>query len=335
MLYCPGCPLYPALDFVYALATESNHFQAGIGTIVVHNTDSVMVSFPEHWTEEEGFENANALAKEITLKLFKSPCKLEYEKIYSPYILLKKKKYAGLKRESLEDKPVIDVKGLDTIRRENSFLVVDFLNRVLELLLIHRSPAQVYSELETYLENIVENRIDVSKFIMGKTMKDREEYKNADVIPHFVLASKVNKRIGYEHYMHGDRVQYVQYIPGYVSDYFEENIGKQTTLWNKQPPRKMPNVRQLKTLDKIEDPKFVQENNLKIDYDYYIQSLEKKLADLIQFYFISKDVDKLFKKYIRIFDDPMYFSKKRKLVEDAVVVQRTKKTFGDFQKKNN
>ena len=96
----------------------------------------------------------------------------------------------------------------------------------------------------------------------------------------------------------------------------------------------MPNARQFKTLDKIEDPKFVQENNLKIDYDYYIQALDKKLADLIQFYFIKKDVDKLFKRYIRIFDDPMYFSKKRKLVETTAAAGKPKKTFGDFQKKN-
>ena len=331
---------YPVHDYVYDLSTESNHFQSGVGTIVVHNTDSVMISFPEHWTEEQGFINALDLAEEITLKLFKSPCKLEFEKIYSPYILLKKKNYAGLKKEFLKDKPVIDIKGLGPVRRENSFVIVDFLNRALELLLIHRRPAQVYSELETYLEDIVEGRVDVSKFIMGKTMKDREEYKNPDSIAHFVLASNFNKRMGYEHYTHGDRVEYIQFIPHGISNYFEKTVGKQATLWGRGPVRRMPNVRSLKTIDKIEDPKFIQENNLRIDYDYYIQALQTKLTDLIQFYFIKKDVNLLFKKYIRIFDTPMYFSKRKleggqgsgpKNVDPPSY--KKKKTFGDFQKK--
>ena len=179
-----NCFDYPADDYVYDLSTESNHFQSGVGTIVLHNTDSVMISFPSHWTEKEGFKNAADLSKEITSKLFKPPCKLEFEKIYSPYILLKKKKYVGLKKEFLDDKPIIDIKGLDPVRRENSFVVVDFLNRALELLLIQRSPSQVYIELEKYLENIIEHHVDISKFIMGKSMKDREEYVSPETIPH-------------------------------------------------------------------------------------------------------------------------------------------------------
>jgi DNA polymerase delta subunit 1 len=326
----------PVEDYVYDLSTESNHFQSGVGTIVVHNTDSVAISFPEHWSEEEGFKNANDLSEEITAKLFKAPCKLEFEKIYSPYILLKKKHYAGLKKEFLDDNPVMDVKGLCVVRRENSFLIVDFLNRVLELLLIHRSPSQVCKELEEYLKNIVEGNVPMSKFIMGKTMKDREEYKDPDSIAHFALACKHNKRAGYEHYTHGDRVEYIQYIPQEISEYFERTIGKQSTLWGSQV-RQMPNARQLKTIDKIEDPKFIQENGLRIDYDYYIDALQKKLADIVQFYFIKNDVNCLFKTYLRIFDTPMYFTSKkdkRKQIGGSKPVQKkAKKTFADFQKK--
>lgn len=348
---------YTVEDYVYDLSTESNHFQSGVGTIIVHNTDSVMISFPEEWSEEEGFKNASDLSEAITLKLFKKPCKLEFEKIYSPFLLFKKKNYAGLKKEFLKDKPVIDIKGISPVRRENSFVVVDFLNRTLELLFIHRSPAQVYTELGIYLENIVEGNIDISKFIMGKTMKDREEYKDPDSIGHFVLASKFNKREGREHYTHGDRVEYIQFIPEYISNFFDKTVGKQTTLdqykigkKDKKKIRQLPNARNLKMLDRIEDPKFVQDNNLRIDYDYYIHSLQTKLEDLIQFYFIKKDVDLLFKKYLRIFDNPIYFSSnkdKRKMLqgggngnnrmkeeeEGERVVKKPKKTFGDFQKK--
>lgn len=41
--WCPECPVLPI--YVYDLETENHHFAAGIGRLVVHNTDSVMVDF--------------------------------------------------------------------------------------------------------------------------------------------------------------------------------------------------------------------------------------------------------------------------------------------------
>ena len=32
-------------DFVYDLTTDNHHFHAGVGSLIVHNTDSVMVEF--------------------------------------------------------------------------------------------------------------------------------------------------------------------------------------------------------------------------------------------------------------------------------------------------
>ena len=42
----------PCNDYVYDLETENHHFAAGVGKLVVHNTDSSMITFTNASTEE-------------------------------------------------------------------------------------------------------------------------------------------------------------------------------------------------------------------------------------------------------------------------------------------
>lgn len=54
---------------------------------------------------------------------FIAPIKLEFEKVYCPYLLMNKKRYAGLlwTKPSKFDK--MDAKGIETVRRDNCGLV--------------------------------------------------------------------------------------------------------------------------------------------------------------------------------------------------------------------
>lgn len=73
--YAPGA-------FVYDLTTANNHFAAGVGRLVVHNTDSVMVllDLGEHTQDmQHVFQKAEWLAGEIS-KDFPHPVMLEFEK---------------------------------------------------------------------------------------------------------------------------------------------------------------------------------------------------------------------------------------------------------------
>lgn len=78
----------PSTEYVYDLTTKNHHFQAGVGTMIVHNTDSVMIkmNIPDE-VDERGekiinmgshFRMAKWLAGEIT-KDFKAPNDLEFE----------------------------------------------------------------------------------------------------------------------------------------------------------------------------------------------------------------------------------------------------------------
>lgn len=285
-----------------------------------------MLSMPSEWTEEECFENAITLSKEITEELFEEPCNLEFEKIWSPYVLLTKKQYTGLKKESLKDDAVIEVKGMSPVRRENPFIVVDFVNQTLELLLKERNPCQVYLQLQTYLEKIIDDGFDISKFVMSKSIKGIEEYKEPPA--HRLLATSYNNRVGFEHYSPGDRVEYVQYVPPDVVAHFEKRLAEQPCLnFSKKPaPRYRPNTRNLKGMFKIEDPVFAKERKLVLDYDYYITCLESKLKDIIQFYSIREDVANLFREKRQLFTTPAFMSSKRKLTSGSSGNKKSKST---------
>jgi len=77
-------------EFVYDLTTENHHFQAGSGSLIVHNTDSLFVHF-ENCKLESSFQFANAIVDHVT-KLSPNPMKLQMEKIYLPCFLVTKKR---------------------------------------------------------------------------------------------------------------------------------------------------------------------------------------------------------------------------------------------------
>lgn len=85
--------LPPAAQYVYDLTTASHHFQAGPGHLVVHNTDSVMVDFKASLADS--FKLGEEAAERVT-GIFKAPIMLEFEKVFSPYLLFSKKRYCGL-----------------------------------------------------------------------------------------------------------------------------------------------------------------------------------------------------------------------------------------------
>ena len=90
--------------YVYDVTTANHHFAAGVGRLVVHNTDSVMVIFKvdEGRRHDMGahFEVATRVAAQVSAT-FKPPNELEHEKCYYPYLLFSKKRYAGEPQKNL------------------------------------------------------------------------------------------------------------------------------------------------------------------------------------------------------------------------------------------
>jgi len=91
--------------------------------VVYGDTDSVMVKFGTD-SIEESMELGNEAASYVT-KHFISPIKLEFEKVYCPYLLMNKKRYAGLLWTKTDKFDKMDAKGIETVRRDNCGLVKD------------------------------------------------------------------------------------------------------------------------------------------------------------------------------------------------------------------
>ena len=80
-------------DLVLKIYSQKNGYKHD-SQVIYGDTDSVMIKFGVK-TVEEAIKVGKEAAIEIT-KVFKPPIHLEFEKIYWPYLLLGKKRYAGL-----------------------------------------------------------------------------------------------------------------------------------------------------------------------------------------------------------------------------------------------
>ena len=118
----------------YTLAEGYSHD----ALVIYGDTDSVMVKFGP---EDVGkvMELGQDAAKHVSDKFIK-PIKLEFEKVYFPYLLINKKRYAGLYWSKPEKWDKMDTKGIETVRRDNCRLVQTVIETVLRKILMDRDP---------------------------------------------------------------------------------------------------------------------------------------------------------------------------------------------------
>jgi DNA polymerase elongation subunit (family B) len=137
-------------DYVYDLETSSHHFAAGIGNLVVHNTDSLYISCPDsYYLDLDKDYYSNKIDKEeyntkLVITTFKAIedikvkvneylyqnngtkyLKMSYEEVLYPLAFLSKKKYFGIPHETLPNfKPKdLFIRGLEVKKRGVSELL--------------------------------------------------------------------------------------------------------------------------------------------------------------------------------------------------------------------
>ena len=131
-------------DYVYDLTTENHHFAAGIGNMIVHNTDSVFFTFNLKTPEGQDIRGQKALeitielakeAGEMATKFLKKPHDLEYEKTFMPFCLLSKKRYVGMLYENDPNKGKRKSMGIVLKRRDNAPIVKDVYGGIIDILM--------------------------------------------------------------------------------------------------------------------------------------------------------------------------------------------------------
>lgn len=104
--------------------------------VIYGDTDSVMVKFGVA-DLAESMKMGEEAAQYVSSKFIK-PIKLEFEKVYFPYLLINKKRYAGLYWTNPDKYDKMDTKGIETVRRDNCRLVQNVIETVLRTILIER-----------------------------------------------------------------------------------------------------------------------------------------------------------------------------------------------------
>ena len=243
-------------DYVYDIETEAGTFQAGVGQMIVKNTDSVMVEFDVQGRKgQEAIDYSWVLgeqAAEQCTKLFKAPNDLELEKVYCPYFLYSKKRYAAKMYEKKGDAVVfkkIDVKGLQVVRRDSCPFVRETLKKLLGMVLESSDPMPVIDAARDAARVLMNGQVPIEKLLMSKQLASA--YKVP--MPHVAVRDKIKARAPGSEPQQGDRVPFV-IIKGDGKMY-----------------------------EKAEDPTWVRDNNLSIDFNYYFTNQFKKpVQDLLE-----------------------------------------------------
>ncbi|UJR27869.1 hypothetical protein I4U23_009134 [Adineta vaga] len=220
--------------------------------VIYGDTDSVMIKFGVK-TLEEAMKLGRLAATTVSAN-FISPIKLEFEKCYYPYLLINKKRYAGLYFTRPDKYDKMDCKGIETVRRDNCELVASLINTCLKKLLIERDPNGAVEYVKNVISDLLCNRIDISQLVISKELtKTDGEYANKQ--PHVELANKMRKRDPGSAPNLGDRVPYV-IIPG---------------------------TKNQAAYERAEDPVYVLDNNIPIDTKYYLeQQISKPLLRIFE-----------------------------------------------------
>ena len=234
------------------------------GSVVRYgDTDSVMVEFK---TDTEGSMQESwdmgVKAAAMATELFTYPNELELEKIYTPFFLFAKKRYAGLKYEDPTGKPSLDVKGIQLVRRDNCQMVKRVSRRVLDLLLYDRDVEGASNVVKDAVVELLEERVSIKDLVISKTLRD--SYKSTSQ-PHITVRDNMRIRNPGSEARSGERVPFI-YI----------NTGN----------------RDHKQFQKAEDPEYVKENGLPLDIKYYINN-QLKLSIVPLFKLLHDDPDKL------------------------------------------
>ena len=228
------------------------------------DTDSVMVEFDVGDRKgieavEYSWEIGERAAEECTA-LFKKPNNLELEKVYWPYFLYSKKRYAAKLwtqgKDGKMNMDYIDVKGLQLVRRDNTAHVREVCKELLDVVLesSDTEPPKALA-LQRAIE-LIEGDVPNEKLTLSQSLSDSYKVKGQNVSinspgikdinqAHVQVVRKMRERQPGSEPQSGDRVPYIL-------------VKTEDT--------------KAKAFEKSEDPKYVKDNNVPIDYEYYFMN---------------------------------------------------------------
>lgn len=192
--------------------------------------------------------------------LLPEPMAQEYEKVLWPFIIQGKKRYVGNLYEKDPNSFKQKCMGIELKRRDNAPIVKIISKGIIDKILNERDPIGAFDFVRNMLKKIVTKEFEIDKFVITKTLKgnamtqseriieskkpkEQRKYADRTRIVHVVLADRMADRDPGNRPLSNERIPYV-----YIEIKFKSDIQG----------------------DRVETPTYVLENNLKIDYLFYI-----------------------------------------------------------------
>lgn len=239
------------------------------------DTDSVMVEFDVGDRKgkeaiEYSWELGERAAEECSA-LFKKPNNLELEKVYWPYFLYSKKRYAAkLWTKGKDDQmhmDYIDIKGLQVVRRDNTPHVREVCKELLDVVLDAPDTGPPMELAKERAIELLSGDVPNEKLVLSQSLSDNYKVNGENVSvtgprigeinqAHVQVVHKMRERKPGSEPQSGDRVPYL--------------------LTKTGDPK-------AKAFEKSEDPKYVEENNIPVDYHYYfVNKFLNPVCDLLE-----------------------------------------------------
>ena len=261
------------------------------------DTDSVMVEFDVGERKgveaiEYSWELGERAADECSA-LFKKPNNLELEKVYWPYFLYSKKRYAAKLWTKGKDEKMnmdyIDIKGLQVVRRDNTPHVREVCKELLDVVLDAPDVGPPKELARKRAMELLNGEVSNDKLILSQSLADTYKVGGNPVSitspqssminqAHVQVVNKMRERKPGSEPQSGDRVPYL--------------------LVKTENPK-------AKAFEKSEDPKYVDDNNIPIDYHYYFENK-----------FLNPVCDLL---------DPLYENTKQEIFGDIIIEHKPQK----------
>ena len=292
----------PYEGYVYDLTTDNHHFAAGVGNMIVHNTDSVFFKF-NLLNKETGEPILGPKALELSIEIAQSACHtvskflkqphdFEYEKTFMPFCLLSKKRYVGIKYETDPNKGKRNEMGIVLKRRDNAPIVKDIYGGIIDILMKECNVQKAIEYVNQCLQQMVDGHVSMEKLIITKSL--RSFYKNPQQIAHKVLADRIAAREPGNKPTSGDRIPFAYIVQS--------------------------NKKALQG-EKIETPTYIKEKGIQLDYSFYITNqIMKPLLQL--FGLVLEDIWRMQNKSSKI-------SKFRREIAELRREQEDNKKFED------
>ena len=241
--------------------------------VIYGDTDSIFCKFP--LTDRNGnavfgkdalqfaIDIGKDVEKHINVpEIMPSPQKLNYEKCLYPFIIFSKKRYVGNLYEMDTTKYKQKSMGIVLKRRDNAQIVKKIYGGVINIILEKQDLDGSIEFLQDELKNLVEGKTSIKELIITKSL--RATYKDPSKIAHKVLADRIGARDPGNRPVVNERIPFV-YIKTMGGD-------------NKAPSLQG---------DRIENPDYIEQNNLVPDYLHYITN--QIMKPILQLYALCLD----------------------------------------------